>query len=85
MSRLFYDAAMSNAAAPLEEPEHGHIGRVWGPPFQSVVIDLKTPEGLEHCRALAVIADILIENFRPGTMHSKAGPIRVLGVPVPVR
>lgn len=55
-----------------------------GPPFQgsdsayfvglnsgkkSLAIDLKTPGWLEHCRALAAIADILIENFRPGTMN----------------
>lgn len=68
----------------VEEPEHGDIGRAWGPPFQgsdsayfvglnsgkkSLAIDLKTPEGLEQCRALAAIADIVIENFRPGTMN----------------
>jgi crotonobetainyl-CoA:carnitine CoA-transferase CaiB-like acyl-CoA transferase len=74
----------------VEEPEHGDIGRAWGPPFQgsdsayfvglnsgkkSLAIDLKTPEGLEHCRALAAIADILIENFRPGACRS-GFPIR---------
>ncbi len=68
----------------VEEPEHGDIGRAWGPPFQgpdsayfvglnsgkkSLAIDLKTPEGLENCRKLAANADILIENFRPGTMN----------------
>jgi formyl-CoA transferase/CoA:oxalate CoA-transferase len=68
----------------IEEPEHGDIGRAWGPPFQgsdaayfvglnsgkkSLAIDLKTPEGLETCRKLALSADIVIENFRPGTMN----------------
>ncbi len=68
----------------VEEPGHGDIGRAWGPPFQgsdsayfvglnsgkkSLAIDLKTPEGLEQCRALAAIADIVIENFRPDTMN----------------
>src|ERR1700735_5604243 len=66
----------------VEGPE-GDIGRTWGPPFngtdasyfvrlnsgkQSLAIDLKTPEGLEVCRKLAAQADILGENFRPGTM-----------------
>jgi len=68
----------------IEEPEHGDIGRAWGPPFQgsdsayfvglnsgkkSLAIDLKTPEGLDTCRKLALAADIVIENFRPGTMN----------------
>jgi crotonobetainyl-CoA:carnitine CoA-transferase CaiB-like acyl-CoA transferase len=68
----------------VEEPEQGDMGRAWGPPFQgsdaayfvglnsgkkSLAIDLKTPEGLENCRRLAAIADIVIENFRPGTMN----------------
>jgi CoA-transferase family III len=59
-------------------------GRTWGPPFdgadasyfvglnsgkQSVAIDLKTPTGLESCRQLAAQADIVLENFRPGTMN----------------
>jgi crotonobetainyl-CoA:carnitine CoA-transferase CaiB-like acyl-CoA transferase len=67
----------------VEGPE-GDIGRTWGPPFngadasyfvglnsgkQSLAIDLKTPEGLEVCRKLAAQADILVENFRPGTMN----------------
>ena len=59
------------------------MGRAWGPPFQgsdasffiglnsgkqSITIDLKSPEGLELCRRLAAKADVLVENFRPGTM-----------------
>ena len=59
------------------------MGRAWGPPFQgsdasffiglnsgkqSIAIDLKSPKGLELCHRLAVKADILVENFRPGTM-----------------
>ena len=35
---------------------------------RSVALDLKRPEGAEAFRALARRADILIENFRPGTM-----------------
>ena len=32
---------------------------------RSVVLDLKTPEGLERSRALASTADIVLHNFRP--------------------
>jgi formyl-CoA transferase len=33
-----------------------------------VVLDLKSPDGAEAARALAAAADVLIENFRVGTM-----------------
>ncbi len=36
---------------------------------QSVTADLKTPEGQEIVRRLATGADILIENFRPGSLE----------------
>lgn len=76
-------AAYGAEVIKVEGPE-GDIGRTWGPPFhgadasyfvglnsgkQSLAIDLKAPEGLEACRKLAAKADILIENFRPGTMN----------------
>src|SRR6202166_3937771 len=76
-------AAYGARVIKIESPE-GDIGRTWGPPFQgldaayfvglnsgkeSVAIDLKTPAGLATCRRLAAKADILIENFRPGTMN----------------
>ncbi len=35
----------------------------------SVCIDLRTPEGQDIVRQLASQADVLIENFRPGTME----------------
>ena len=65
----------------VEEPCIGDEARHWGPPFfgsdsayflsmnrgkRSIAIDLKTPEGLEICGALAAKADVVIENFRPG-------------------
>lgn len=35
---------------------------------KSVVLDLKTPAGIEAVRKLAQQADLLVENFRPGVM-----------------
>jgi crotonobetainyl-CoA:carnitine CoA-transferase CaiB-like acyl-CoA transferase len=76
-------AAYGATVIKVEGPD-GDIGRTWGPPFngtdaayfvglnsgkQSLAIDLKTAEGLEVCRKLAAQADILVENFRPGTMN----------------
>jgi crotonobetainyl-CoA:carnitine CoA-transferase CaiB-like acyl-CoA transferase len=76
-------AAYGARVIKVEGPE-GDIGRTWGPPFhgtdasyfvglnsgkESLAIDLKTADGLEVCRKLAAKADILVENFRPGTMN----------------
>ncbi|ATJ87732.1 CaiB/BaiF CoA transferase family protein [Ralstonia solanacearum] len=36
---------------------------------QSVCVDLRVPEGQDVVRRLAAEADVLIENFRPGTME----------------
>ncbi len=68
----------------IESPGSGDIGRGWGPPFtgeqssfflgvnagkRGVAINLKHPRGLELCLELAGHADVVIENFRPGTME----------------
>ncbi len=68
----------------IESPGGGDIGRGWGPPFtgdqasyflglnagkRGLCIDLKHPRGLDLCLRLVERADILIENFRPGTME----------------
>lgn len=37
---------------------------------QSVALDLRTPEGQDVIRTLVRDADVLIENFRPGTMEA---------------
>jgi formyl-CoA transferase len=37
---------------------------------QSVSLDLRTPEGQDVIRALVKDSDVLIENFRPGTMEA---------------
>lgn len=67
----------------LESPGAGDMGRGWGPPFageqssfflglnrgkQGISIDLKRPEGLDLCLRMIDRMDVLIENFRPGTM-----------------
>jgi crotonobetainyl-CoA:carnitine CoA-transferase CaiB-like acyl-CoA transferase len=76
-------AAYGATVIKIEGPDGGDMGRTWGPPFQgddaayfvgvntgkkSVLIDLKTPAGLATCRALGARADIVVENFRPGTL-----------------
>src|SRR6267378_3003814 len=68
----------------VEAAGGGDIGRGWGPPFigdqasffvgvntgkRGVSIDLKRPEGIELCLRLAERADVLLENYRPGTME----------------
>ena len=35
----------------------------------SLVLDLKSPDGVEVVRRLVATADILVENFRPGVMR----------------
>ena len=66
----------------IEPPEGGDETRLF-PPFRdgvshyflsvnrgkkSIVVDLKTPEGIAVARDLAMACDILIENYRPGVM-----------------
>ncbi|MBY0506410.1 MAG: CoA transferase [Bryobacteraceae bacterium] len=68
----------------IEGPEAYDMGRTWGPPFigdvasyflslnsgkRGLAIDLKDPRGIELCRQMIAKADVLIENFRPGTME----------------
>lgn len=65
------------------EPPEGDETRGWGPPFaggesayylcinrnkRDIVIDLKTAEGKNILRELALRSDVLVENFRPGTL-----------------
>jgi crotonobetainyl-CoA:carnitine CoA-transferase CaiB-like acyl-CoA transferase len=67
----------------IEPPGRGDIARGWGPPFhgvdsayfvslnrnkQSLEIDLKHPEGRELLLRLAEKADVVLENFRVGTV-----------------
>lgn len=68
----------------VERPGAGDETRTWGPPFagtdaayflslnrnkRSVALDLATDHGRRAARALALRADVLVENLRPGTME----------------
>lgn len=68
--------------AKIESPK-GDQTRFWGPPFidgessyflsinrnkRSVVLDLKSRRGIADARALAIAADVVVENFKPGAM-----------------
>lgn len=68
----------------VEEPTGGDETRTWGPPFmddmaayytcanrskRSLALDLKDPEGVAMVRRLAAVADVLVENFKLGTME----------------
>jgi crotonobetainyl-CoA:carnitine CoA-transferase CaiB-like acyl-CoA transferase len=66
----------------IEEPKHGDDSRAWAPFIEgtgsfflalnrskkSVALDLKTPGGADTLRRLIETADVLIENFRPGSL-----------------
>jgi CoA:oxalate CoA-transferase len=68
----------------LEAADGGDMGRGWGPPFsgdqasfflglnrgkRGISINLKKPAGIDLCLRLVDKMDVLIENFRPGTME----------------
>ncbi|WP_153031206.1 CaiB/BaiF CoA-transferase family protein [Amycolatopsis sp. YIM 10] len=67
----------------VEHPERGDDTRAWGPPFagdqatyflsvnrnkRSLALDLRTETGRRRATELVRRADVVIENFRPGTM-----------------
>jgi crotonobetainyl-CoA:carnitine CoA-transferase CaiB-like acyl-CoA transferase len=67
----------------VEHPDRGDDTRHWGPPFacgqsayflsinrnkRSITADLKNKEDLERIKQFACKADVLIENFRRGTL-----------------
>jgi len=67
----------------LESPDGGDMGRGWGPPFvgdqaayfiglnrgkRSVSVNVKCAQGAELCLRMMEKVDVVIENFRPGTM-----------------
>jgi crotonobetainyl-CoA:carnitine CoA-transferase CaiB-like acyl-CoA transferase len=65
------------------EPPTGDDTRAWGPPWvgdqatyfistnrnkRSIALDLKTEVGLEVAKKIIASSDVLVENFRPGTL-----------------
>ena len=77
-------ADLGAAVTKVERPGGGDETRSWGPPYDergeatyfqavnrnkgSVVLDLAREEGRAEARRLALAADVLVENFRPGVM-----------------
>ena len=76
-------ADMGARVIKIEHPESGDDTRAWGPPFlagesayylsinrnkESVAIDFKTPDGRALLGRLVEKADVIVENFRPGTL-----------------
>jgi crotonobetainyl-CoA:carnitine CoA-transferase CaiB-like acyl-CoA transferase len=68
----------------IEQPKIGDESRAWGPPWlkemsayfvsinrnkKSLTLNLKHPRGIEIFKILVKTADVVLENFRPGTMN----------------
>jgi crotonobetainyl-CoA:carnitine CoA-transferase CaiB-like acyl-CoA transferase len=69
----------------VERPQLGDDTRHWGPPWfddqatyflsvnrnkRSLALDLRDPVGLAQARELALRADVLVENFKPGAFDA---------------
>jgi crotonobetainyl-CoA:carnitine CoA-transferase CaiB-like acyl-CoA transferase len=76
-------ADMGARVIKIEQPGRGDDTRAWGPPFvhgesayflsinrnkESLALDLKSPAARGVIATLLDRADVLVENFRPGTM-----------------
>src|SRR5881628_2668255 len=76
-------ADMGARVIKIEQPGKGDDTRAWGPPFlegesayflsinrnkESVTLDFKHAEGRAVLEQLIAKADVLVENFRPGTL-----------------
>jgi crotonobetainyl-CoA:carnitine CoA-transferase CaiB-like acyl-CoA transferase len=76
-------ADMGARVIKVEQPGRGDDTRAWGPPFvqgesayflsinrnkESVTLDFKRPEGRALLDRLIASADVVVENFRPGTL-----------------
>jgi crotonobetainyl-CoA:carnitine CoA-transferase CaiB-like acyl-CoA transferase len=78
-------ADMGARVIKIERPGAGDDTRAWGPPFvggessyflsvnrnkESVALDFKSPRGRAILDALVARADVLVENFHPGTLDA---------------
>ena len=76
-------ADMGARVIKIERPGAGDDTRAWGPPFiegesayflsinrnkESITLNFKHPDGRKTLDDLVARADVLVENFRPGTM-----------------
>ncbi len=76
-------ADMGARVIKIERPAGGDETRAWAPPFvadqsayflsvnrnkESVALDFTTPPGARVLDALVARADVIVENFRPGTL-----------------
>lgn len=77
-------ADLGATVVKVERPGGGDDTRAWGPPYdaagdatyfqavnrnkESIVADLADPAQRERIRALALTSDVVVENFRPGTL-----------------
>jgi crotonobetainyl-CoA:carnitine CoA-transferase CaiB-like acyl-CoA transferase len=76
-------ADMGARVIKVERPGDGDETRAWGPPFvagesayflgtnrnkESIALDFKRPEGRQIVERLLDRADVVVENFRPGTL-----------------
>ncbi len=52
-----------------DEGQYSLFWAVEGRGRKSVTLDLRTPDGQDLLRRLAATADVLVENFRPGTLE----------------
>jgi crotonobetainyl-CoA:carnitine CoA-transferase CaiB-like acyl-CoA transferase len=78
-------ADLGATVTKIERPGSGDDTRTWGPPYdvhgeatyfqsvnrnkRSLVLDLTDADDLARARALALDADVVVENFRPGVME----------------
>ena len=78
---------MGASVLKVERPEGGDETRGWGPPFDargesayylsvnrnklSLALDLDAAEDVALLRTLAATADVVVENFRPGTLERR--------------
>ncbi len=91
-------ADMGARVIKIERPGHGDDTRGWGPPFvqgesayfmsinrnkESVTLDFKHPDGRKLLDQLIARADIVVENFRPGTLDCRRLRLHVVPRPLP--